>query len=103
MLLLQEYVNDPCGTLSIPYWKSKELVVPENMKIIHDRDYSVGMFRGYNDEPYFRLSHNLENIGQVFWADVEPVSNSSNIDEFVRLINASYLRNKIQILLSREE
>ncbi len=39
MLLLQEYVNDPCGTLSIPYWKSKELVVPENMKII--RNYSA--------------------------------------------------------------
>ena len=41
MLLLQEYVNDPCGTLSIPYWKSKELAVPQNMKIIHDRDKSV--------------------------------------------------------------
>ncbi|MFG6347015.1 MAG: hypothetical protein K1W35_25920 [Lachnospiraceae bacterium] len=45
MLLLQEYVNDPCGTLSIPYWKSKELAVPQNMKIIHDRDFSVGMLR----------------------------------------------------------
>ena len=41
MLLLQEYVNDPCGTLSIPYWKSKELAVPQNMKIIHDRDKSA--------------------------------------------------------------
>ena len=90
MLLLQEYVNDPCGTLSIPYWKSKELVVPENMKIIHDRDFSVGMLRGYKDEPYFRLSHNLKNIGQVFLTDVEPVSGSSNINEFVWLINASY-------------
>jgi GNAT superfamily N-acetyltransferase len=90
MLLLQEYVNDPCGTLSIPYWKSKELAVPQNMKIIHDRDFSVGMLRGYKDEPYFRLSHNLKNIGQVFLTDVEPVSGSSNINEFVWLINASY-------------
>ena len=90
MRLLQEYVNDPCGTLSIPYWKSKELAVPQNMKIIHDRDFSVGMLRGYKDEPYFRLSHNLKNIGQVFLNDVEPVSDSSNINEFVWLINASY-------------
>ena len=44
MLLLQEYVNDPCGTLSVPYWKSKELVVPENMKIIHDRMQGIAEF-----------------------------------------------------------
>ena len=90
MLLLQEYVNDPCGTLSIPYWKSKGLIVPENMKIIHDRDYFDGMFSDYNDEAYFRLSHNLKNIGHVNLADNEIVSGVSDIDEFVRLINVSY-------------
>ena len=101
MLLLQEYVNDPCGTLSIPYWKSKELAVPQNMKIIHDRDFSVGMLRGYKDEPYFRLSHNLKNIDQVFLTDVEPVSGSSNINEFVWLINASYSDISITIGILR--
>lgn len=95
MLSLQEYVNDPCGTLSIPYWKSKGLIVPENMKIIHDRDYFNGMFSDYNDETYFRLSHNLKNIGQVILSDVEIVSGLSNIDEFVQLINASYSDLKV--------
>lgn len=90
MLSLQEYLNDPCGTLSIPYWKSKGLIVPENMKIIHDRDYFGGMFSDYNDEVYFRLFHNLKNIGQVNLSDIEIVSGVSDIDEFVRLINASY-------------
>lgn len=90
MLLLQEYVNDPCGTSSIPYWKSKGLIVPENMKIIHNRDYFDGMFSDYNHEAYFRLSHNLKNIGQVNLSDVEMVSGVSDIDVFVRLINASY-------------
>ena len=35
------------------------------MKIIHDRDFSVGMFRGYKDEPYFRLSEQfvVKNAG----------------------------------------
>ena len=95
MLSLQEYVNDPCGTLSIPYWKLKGLIVPENMKIIHDRDYFNGMFSDYNDETYFRLSHNLKNIGQVILSDVEIVSGLSNIDEFVQLINASYSDLKV--------
>lgn len=90
MLSLQEYVNDPCGTLSIPYWKSKGLIVPENMKIIHDRDYFGGMLSDYNDEVYFRLFHNLKDIGQVNLPDMEIVSGVSDIDEFVRLINASY-------------
>lgn len=89
MLSLQEYVNDPCGTLSVPYWKSKGIVVPENMKIIHDRDY-YGMLNDYNEEAYFRLSHNLKNIGQLNLSDIEIVSGVSVIDEFVRLINASY-------------
>lgn len=89
MLSLQEYVNDPCGTLSVPYWKSKGIVVPENMKIIHDRDY-YGMLNDYNDEAYFRLSHNLKNIGQVNLSDIEIVYGVSDINEFVRLINASY-------------
>lgn len=90
MLSLQEYVNDPCGTFSIPYWKSKGLIVPENMKIIHDRDYFGGMLSGHYDEVYFRLFHNLKNIGQINLSDIEIVSGVSDIDEFVQLINASY-------------
>lgn len=90
MLSLQEYVNDPCGTLSIPYWKSKRFIAPENMKIIHDKYYFDEMFNNYNDEAYFRLSHNLKNIGQVNMSDIEIVSGVSDIDEFVQLINASY-------------
>ena len=90
MLSLQEYLSNPCGTLSIPYWKSKGLTVPENMKIIHDRDYFSEMFSDYNDETYFRLSHPLKDIGQSMLNDIEIVSGSHNIEEFVQLINASY-------------
>ena len=90
MLSLQEYLSNPCGTLSIPYWKSKGLTVPENMKIIHDRDYFSEMFSDYNDEPYFRLFHPLKDIGQSMLNDIEIVSGSHNIEEFIQLINASY-------------
>ena len=90
MLSLQSYLNDPCGTLSIPYWKYKSIVVPKNMKIVHDKDISNGAFHDYSDEPYFRLYHNLKNIKQITTGEVEIVSTKPSVAEFVQLINASY-------------
>ena len=90
VLSLQSYLNDPCGTASIPYWKHKRIVVPENMKIVHERAISNGVFHGYIDEPYFRLYHDMKNIQQTTTREVEIVSIKSSVDEFVRLINASY-------------
>ena len=90
MLSLQSYLNDPCGTLSIPYWKYKSIVVPENMKIVHERDMSNGVFHDYSDEPYFRLYHDLKNIKPTTTREVEIVSTKPSVAEFVQLINASY-------------
>ena len=90
MLLLQSYLNDPCGTSSVPYWKHKRIVIPKSMKIVHEKDISNGVFREYSDEPYFRLYHDLKNIQQTTTSKVEVVSTKPCIDEFVRLINASY-------------
>ena len=90
MLSIQSYLNDPCGTSSIPYWKYKRIVVPENIKIVNERDISNSVFHEYTDEPYFRLYHDLKNIQQTTTREVEVVSAKPSIDEFVRLINASY-------------
>lgn len=90
MLSLQDYLENPCGTTSIPYWKNKITIIPKNMKIVHQRDLSNELFKGYNDEPYFRLYHNLKSIRQMRIEGVEIVSAKSSVDEFVRLINASY-------------
>lgn len=90
MLSLESYLNDPCGTASIPYWKYKRIVVPENMKIVHERDRSQNVFREYNDEAYFRLYHDLKNINPLMVKDAEMVTAESPVDDFVRLINASY-------------
>ena len=90
MLSLQSYLNDPCGTASIPYWKHKRIVVPKSMKIVHEKDISSGVFHEYSDEPYFRLYHDLKNVQQTTAREVDVVSGKPSIDEFVRLINASY-------------
>ena len=89
MLSLQSYLKDPCGTASLPYWKQKRITVSGNMKIIHDRDLPSGKFDDYNDEPYFRLYHDLKNIKETARSEIEIVQ-SNEADPFVRLINASY-------------
>ena len=60
-----QYINDPCGTSSIPYWKAICISVPENMQILHDRDFGTEMLKQYTDEPYFRLIHNLDSVEPV--------------------------------------
>lgn len=62
MLSLQKYLNDPCGTASLPYWKCKRLEVPNNMTIIHDRNFCASDLKGYLDEPYFRLYNSLKKV-----------------------------------------
>ena len=90
MLSLQDYLSNPCGTSSIPYWKQKVLAVPDNMVIVHERDMPYFASDDYYDEPYFRLYHNLKNIRQTMIGETEIVQASQAVDEFVRLINASY-------------
>ena len=40
MLSLEEYLQDPCGKLSIPFWKAKIYPVPKDMMVVHTRDLS---------------------------------------------------------------
>lgn len=90
MITLQSYLRDPCGTTSIPYWKYKTVAVPPNMKIVHQRELDAKLLAEYNDEPYFRLYHDLKNVRKTTVPEVEIVPGSAYLSEFVRLINGSY-------------
>ncbi len=90
-LLLSEYLKSPCSSSSIPYWKQKNLIMPDNVKIVHNDNYTVNEFTNYSDEPYFRLYHDLKFICQTDLNDVEIVNaNPDLLAEFVAIINASY-------------
>lgn len=62
MISLDAYRSDPCGTLSIPYWKNKSITVPPGMQIVHQRDFDASCCRVCRDEPYFRLMHDLTDV-----------------------------------------
>ena len=91
MELLDAYKKNPCSVLSIPYWKNKSITIPPNMRIVHDRDISKSEYLEYNDEPYFRLFHSLEDIKSVVLDDIAIVTaKREDIPRFVDVINQSY-------------
>ncbi len=98
-ILLENYKNNPCGTLSIPYWKNKMTCIPSNMKVIHDRDYSPELNYDYDDEMYFRLYHSLENIDDSVpdWMTVRSVENDNDIELMAEIINKSYTDISISV------
>ena len=91
MITLTEYLNNPCGSLSVPYWKAENIVIPPDMKILHDNDFSAEILSDYIDEKYFRLYHNLKEIAKVITDDFEiTTAVRKDIKAVVRIINGSY-------------
>ena len=91
MDLLKAYKENPCGTLSIPYWKNKRIAVPAHMKIVHDDGYSKSDYPEYIDEPYFRLYHTLEEFPKAKVEDIRIITAThADIPELVDVINRSY-------------
>lgn len=61
------------------------------MLIVHNDEYAAEQYKGYTDEPYFRLYHNLKNVSDEMPNNVEFVHGAYDmINEFVALINNSY-------------
>lgn len=61
----KRYLADPCGTLSIPYYKEKALKTPPDLRIVHQKDFSPKDWKGWQDSPYFRLYHDLSHVSHV--------------------------------------
>ena len=89
-MTLQDYLHDPCGKLSIPYWKAATVQVPPQMRIVHDRDFVAADFADYADEPYFRLRHDLRHIPPAQGDFCCRVAQESDLPLLAELINASY-------------
>ena len=91
MVTPEAYKANPCRALSIPYWKSRHVTIPPNMRIIHDAEYEIDSGEGFRDEPYFRLFHALKDIHPV---PVDGISiftaTQEDIPLLVDVINRSY-------------
>ncbi len=91
MMIIEEYKENPCGVLSIPYWKSKYIKIPENMCVVHNTKYIEKNYRDYHDEPYFRLYHDLVGIKTLALNGISIITaKHDDIPFFVDVINQSY-------------
>lgn len=91
MIPLEFYLQNPCRVLSIPYWKAKNITIPENLKIVHDNDFSDELLSRYMDETYFRLYHNLQGLRKPELPGYDIVTVlPEDIDTIVSVINNSY-------------
>lgn len=88
---LLNYLKDPCSTLSIPYWKNKLVKLPQNMKIVHRKDFHDTYLIDYDDEPYFRLYNSLEGlVKKELEGFYLKTATADDFEIIVRIINQSY-------------
>lgn len=95
-MTIKHYLKNPCGLLSIPYWKAKTMKIPDSIQVIHCRDW-----RGQCDNPqrFFRVKHSLEQLPQLdSYSDTIEMDCSAR--ELAEMINTSYTHENIVV---REE
>ena len=89
----EEYILDPCGFLSIPFWKAKRLTLPDNMKIVNHKDYLESYTKEYSDKLYFRLIHKLDRINLSKLSSdyiLGTIDINTQLEDVVEIINNCY-------------
>ena len=89
MMEKDTYLKNPCRELSIPYWKAKQTVIPDGIKIVHQDHFQEDAYTQFVDEPYFRLQHDLKNISAPCLPQGYSLCDASPRD-FAGHINACY-------------
>lgn len=90
---IKEYLQNPCGMLSIPYWKAKTLAIPDSMRIIHCRYWN----EQHSDfQRFFRIKHDLNNLRPIDF-DYNTLSIDYQATQLSEMINVSYKHENIVV------
>lgn len=90
-MTLEHYLEDPCRRCSIPYWKFRQINIPQTMAIVHGDNFHREVFPGWTDTPYFRLLHRLDFVPEISLPDIELITATSNdIPAISQIINRAY-------------
>lgn len=90
-----DYLKNPCGSLSISYWKSKHLQMPSNIEIFHLDCFKDGKNYEHIDK-YFRLINELGVLPEHNDL-VKTINIENDINDLVNLIKLSYQTEHIKI------
>ena len=81
---VKEYLQNPCGTLSIPYWKAKTLAIPDSMRIIHCSNWN-GQYGNF--QRFFRIKHDLNDLSPIDY-EYDTLSIDYQATQLCEMINA---------------
>ena len=66
---VSSYLDDPCKTSSLPFWKTVQIKLPENIAVIREDEFKEENCEG-SDEPYFKLVHYFEKMPINYYLDL---------------------------------
>ena len=90
----EAYLQAPCRMSSLSYWKANTVAVPSNVRIVHDSDFDAELLSEYDDVPYFRLMHTLENVEKPILPENFRLYNAEDT-ALAAHINTCYCMNSI--------
>jgi len=95
MLSKDDYLKDPCASLSIPYWKYINYHQPQDIRIEH-QDQLESKAIDEHTQRYFRMIHHLDNL-PLEDVSVEVIQLDKDIKELVEMLKRSYKHEDIKV------
>lgn len=97
---LEKYLKDPCKASSLPYWKTRALAIPNNVRVVHRDSFNGKLLPGQTQQVFFRLKHDLvlptrPSLPSGFSFQLVNHEDRDDLLEIVKIINASYKDIKV--------
>ena len=84
-----EYLINPCEASSLPFWKTEQYEIPDNISILRDNELNQADYIGV-DNQYFKLIHYLQNLFSSELSDKYILTDAS-VKELANHINECYV------------
>lgn len=88
MISREDYLRNPCGASSLPFWKTEQMELPSNLSVYREDQFNEAFCAGI-DTPYFKMIHSLQSIPQLSLPE-EYEMTSADTEELASHIQACY-------------
>ncbi len=88
-----EYLKNPCEASSLPFWKTEQYEIPDNISILRDNELNQADYIGV-DNKYFKLIHYLQNLCSSELSDKYILTDAS-VEELANHINECYVEEGV--------
>lgn len=87
---VKEYLNNPCGALSIPYWKAKNIIIPDSLVILHHTQFH------YQYKEYQRFFRLLNPLKEEFLSS-NNIKTINDLEDALSLLNLCFEKEDINL------